>query len=203
MNKSDSIVSMLYIKRDILESRAYYFCNWKSVSKYIENIKERIAKFKVIKEEFGQIKPHVTCYIIAFHCGRMNWELLLKIMKNMFRWKILLLVEIWWAQENYLNEPEWSFRIRTNGKIWKHKYYYWQYWMLVWSWWLESNEIKKGKYTPGNIYNQMKEIFIKDWKEKRLLGLHSSEVIPNLTNHKILKSNIKCGTCTRQLWNYT
>ena len=53
------------------------------------------------------------------------------------------------------------------------------------------------KYIPVNVYNQMKEMCIKDWKEKRLSGLYSSEYIPNLTNHEISESNIKCEICTR------
>ena len=52
MNVSDRIVSMLYIKRDILISRTYSFCTGESVSKYIKNIKDRIAEFEEIKEEF-------------------------------------------------------------------------------------------------------------------------------------------------------
>ena len=35
-----------------------------------------------------------------------------------------------------------------------------------------------------------------------MLGLDSSEYIPDLTNHEISKSNIKCDICTTQLWNY-
>ena len=38
----------------------------------------------------------------------------------------------------------------------------------------------KGKYITGDLYNQMKKIFIKCWKVKRLLGLDSSEDIPLL-----------------------
>ena len=49
MDVSDIIVSMLYIKIDIIESRTYSFCTGKSVSKYIENIKDRIAEFKMFK----------------------------------------------------------------------------------------------------------------------------------------------------------
>ena len=33
---------------------------------------------------------------------------------------------------------------------------------------------RKGKYIPGNVYNQMKEVFIKYCKYKRLLILYSS-----------------------------
>ena len=60
---------------------------------------------------------------------------------------------------------------------------------------------RQGKYIPGNAYNQTKEIFIKNQKDKSLLGLYSSEDIPNLTNNEISDSNIKCETFIRQPWN--
>ena len=47
-------VSMVYTNRYILESSTTSFCIGKPVSKDIENIKERIAGFKVFKEEFGK-----------------------------------------------------------------------------------------------------------------------------------------------------
>ena len=67
--------------------------------------------------------------------------------------------------------------------------------------WLVSNEKRKGMYIQVNVYNQMKEIFIKDWKDKRLLGIYSNEDIPSLTDHWISQRNIKFEICTRQLWN--
>ena len=54
---------------------------------------------------------------------------------------------------------------------------------------------RKGKYIPGNVYNQMKGIFIKYWKANSLLVLYSSEYIPNFTNNEISDSNMKCGIC--------
>ena len=73
---------------------------------------------------------------------------------------------------------------------------------------------RKGEYIPGNVYNQIKEIFIKNGKIRvfwdyiqmntfliSLLGIYSSEDIPNLTNKEISEINIKCKICTRQLWN--
>ena len=60
MNESDRIVSMLYIKRDIIASMVYSFWTYKSVSKDIKDIKERIAEFKILKEDFGKMKPYVT-----------------------------------------------------------------------------------------------------------------------------------------------
>ena len=59
----------------------------------------------------------------------------------------------------------------------------------------------KGKYIPGNAYNQMKEIFMKKWKAKSLLVLDSSKDIPSLTNHGISESNIKLDSCITELWN--
>ena len=38
---------------------------------------------------------------------------------------------------------------------------------------------RKGKFIPGNVYNQTKEMFIKNWKDKSFFGLYSSEEIPN------------------------
>ena len=52
INVPDRIVSMLYIKRDILASSTYYFCTGKQLSKYIKNTKERISEFKLFREEF-------------------------------------------------------------------------------------------------------------------------------------------------------
>ena len=46
------IVSMLYIKIDILTSRNYSFCIGESVSDDIEKIKEVIEDFNVFKEEY-------------------------------------------------------------------------------------------------------------------------------------------------------
>ena len=56
MDCSDRIVSMLYIKADILASRTYYFITGKSVSKDIGHIKERLADFGSFKEEVGMNK---------------------------------------------------------------------------------------------------------------------------------------------------
>ena len=47
----------------------------------------------------------------------------------------------------------------------------------------------------------MKDIFTKNWKSKIMLGLDSSEEIPNFTNHEIPQRNIKCDIFTTQLWN--
>ena len=41
----------------------------------------------------------------------------------------------------------------------------------------------------------------KNRKDKSLLGLDSSEDIPNFTNHDISDINIKCEICTTQMQN--
>ena len=60
---------------------------------------------------------------------------------------------------------------------------------------------RKGKHIPGNVYNQMKETFIKNWKSKSLLGLYSSEDTPDFTNHDISESIIRCDIRIRELWH--
>ena len=47
----------------------------------------------------------------------------------------------------------------------------------------------------------MRKILIKYWKNKRLMGLHSSENITDFTNYDISESNLKCEKCTRQMCN--
>ena len=51
MDGSDRIVSMLYIKIDVLALRTYSFITGKSVSKYMGHIKDRLADFRYYKEE--------------------------------------------------------------------------------------------------------------------------------------------------------
>ena len=50
MDESYKIVSMIYIKKDILEFITYYFNIGESVSKEIKHIKERIADFGAFEE---------------------------------------------------------------------------------------------------------------------------------------------------------
>ena len=60
---------------------------------------------------------------------------------------------------------------------------------------------RKGKFILDNVYNQTKEIFTKIWKAQSMLGLDSSEEIPNFNNNEISERNIKYGIFTTQLWN--
>ena len=53
MDRSDRIVSMLYIKKDILALITYSFITGKLVLKDIEHIKEKIANLGALKEEVG------------------------------------------------------------------------------------------------------------------------------------------------------
>ena len=59
MDGSDGIVSILYIRKDILALRTYYFITGKLVSKEMEHIKERIADFGAFKEE--ERMNEITC----------------------------------------------------------------------------------------------------------------------------------------------
>ena len=58
---------------------------------------------------------------------------------------------------------------------------------------------RKGKYIPGNVYNNNKETFINNWQYKSFLGLYLSEDISNFTNHDISESNMICEICIREL----
>ena len=62
MDGSDWIVFMLYMRKYILAMRTYYFITGKSISKYMEHIKERIADFGTFKEEASMIE--ITCNTI-------------------------------------------------------------------------------------------------------------------------------------------
>ena len=60
---------------------------------------------------------------------------------------------------------------------------------------------RKGKYIPGNLYNRMKETFIKNWRSQSVLGFCFSEDISNFTNRGISESNMRCDTYIRELWH--
>ena len=62
MDGSDRIVSMIYIRKDILSMITYCFITGKSKPKYMEHIKERIADFGALKEEARGIE--ITCNTI-------------------------------------------------------------------------------------------------------------------------------------------
>ena len=63
MDGSDRIVSMIYIRKDILSVRTYCFIIGKSISIYIEHIKERIADFfELSKKRQEGPKSHVTLF---------------------------------------------------------------------------------------------------------------------------------------------
>ena len=62
MDISDRIVSMLYIRKEILALITYYFITGNSVSKYTEHIKEIIADFGAFKEEVRMNK--ISCNTI-------------------------------------------------------------------------------------------------------------------------------------------
>ena len=60
---------------------------------------------------------------------------------------------------------------------------------------------RKGKYIPVNVYNNIKENFIKNWESKSVLVFNSSEEIQTFANHSISESNMRCDICIRELWH--
>ena len=57
------------------------------------------------------------------------------------------------------------------------------------------------KYTPENVYNHVKENFIKNLKSKSLLGFDLSPEIPNFTNNDITERHMRCDIYFRELWH--
>ena len=80
MDGSDRIVSMIYIRKYILSVRTYCFITGNSISKDMEHIKERIAKFGDIKEEARGIK--ITCNTIQTIISLWTKYLEIMIEKN-------------------------------------------------------------------------------------------------------------------------
>ena len=78
MDGSDRIVSMIYIRKDILAVITYCFITGKSLSKYMEHIKERIADFGAFKEEARGTK--ITCNTIqtSISSGKEYLETMIK-----------------------------------------------------------------------------------------------------------------------------
>ena len=91
MYGSDSIVSILYIRKDILALRTYYFITEKLVSKEMEHIKERIANFGAFKEEVrineitcNKIQTIISLWIVYFETVIENNESLCSSEKNFY-----------------------------------------------------------------------------------------------------------------------
>ena len=115
--------------------------------------------------------------------------------------KLLLLVELWWAQIHYLNEPCWTFRIRKNKNREQKSIFDWQLEKIMWVWWLASNYSTKGKIYPSQGIKFYERKFIKNWESKSVFGYNSSKEIPNFTNHDISESNMRCEIFIKELWH--
>ena len=47
----------------------------------------------------------------------------------------------------------------------------------------------------------MKEIFIKNWEYKSMLGFNSSEEIPKFTKYDISERNMRCDIFIKEMWH--
>ena len=63
--------------------------------------------------------------------------------------------------------------------------------------------VRKGKYTPGKVYNSIKEKMYKNWESKSELGFNSNEEIPKFTNYDISDRNTRCDIFIKELWHDT
>ena len=82
MDGSDRIMSMIYIRKDILAVRTYCFNTGKSISKDMEHIQDRISGFGAFKEKARGIK--ITCNTIQTSIS--FWEGYLEIMIENNEW---------------------------------------------------------------------------------------------------------------------
>ena len=74
MDVSESIVSMIYIRKDILTVRTYSFINGISKTTNMEHILERKADFEDFKNEAQLIEKHVTLFSQVFRYGSSTWK---------------------------------------------------------------------------------------------------------------------------------
>ena len=82
MYGSDSIVFIIYIRKDILSVRTHSFITGKSISKDMEHINERIADFGAFNEEAKGIE--ITCNTIQTSIS--IWKEYLEIMIENNEW---------------------------------------------------------------------------------------------------------------------
>ena len=80
MDGLDRIVSMIYMRKEVLSVRPYCFITGKSISKDTEHIKERIAYSGAYKEEAQGIE--ITCNTIPTSISLWNKYLETMIEKN-------------------------------------------------------------------------------------------------------------------------
>ena len=163
MDGSDSIVSMLYIIKDILALRTYYFITGKSVSKDMEHIKERIADFWDFKEDVRM--NEITCNNIQtiislckeyFETVIKNNERLCSSETNSYYWLRFDRLKSIISMNPVEHLESWKTRIEN-----KRQFLIDNRQNLFEHGGLHQMIERKGKYIPGKVYNYMKEIFLK------------------------------------------
>ena len=90
----------------------------------------------------------------------------------MFKWnKLLLLLDIWWAQNNYHNEPLWPFIIRKTIIDKKRQILIDNKQCLCEHGGLHQMISGKGKYIPSSVQNHMKETLVKKLRISECVGI--------------------------------
>ena len=74
MDGSEVIVYMIYIRKDILAVRTYYFITGMSKTKNMEHILERKADFEAFKNGAQLIEKNVTQISQVFLYGKSTWK---------------------------------------------------------------------------------------------------------------------------------
>ena len=74
MDGSESIVSMIYIRKYKPSVRTYYFITGMSRTKNMEYILERKAHFEAFKNGAQLMEKHVTRFSEVFSYGNSTWK---------------------------------------------------------------------------------------------------------------------------------
>ena len=72
MTGSDKIVSMIYIKTNILIPNSYAFVLGCSYENQKQNLKGIIEEFEYFKDDFGRVNLCVRKYREEYQCGNMR-----------------------------------------------------------------------------------------------------------------------------------
>ena len=161
MDGSESIVSMIYIRKYILAVRTYYFINGMSRTKNMEHILERKADFEafkngaqLIEKTCNTIKSSISLWKEYLETMMENNQWLCESESDSYHWlslyglKSIISIN---PYENLLSEQlktnkKSQFLIDNKQHLCEHGF-------------LHTMTALKGKYIPENVYTSMKDTF--------------------------------------------
>ena len=117
----------------------------------------------------------------------------------LWKWiKLVSLVKLGWSQIHYLNEPLWTFTLRTIKNKKKVNFL-----STTNNTYLNTVACIQWQHGRENIsqtiYKLQREIHLINIFSRR--GFESSEEITYFNNHDISYKNMICGDCIKELWD--